>query len=130
MIKTTVLTDLEGHVGLWVGCWPTLQPLLRIARNRLGFSSTPHTASGAPISAMHIGKPKSQGYVQHGFKRADSLSDDASGKGIVGHMQRESDLEMNYFGSVTANPIQKGGDGPKGNMKGIVMTTDVVINHH
>jgi hypothetical protein len=40
------------------------------------------------------------------------------------------DLEMNYFGSVTANPAQKGDDGRKGNMKGIVMTTDVVINHH
>lgn len=82
---------------------------------------------------MHIGKPKAQGYVQHGLKRADSLSDDASGKGIVGQMQREMDLEMNYFGStrsVTANTVQKGDDGHKGNMKGIVMTTDVVINHH
>jgi hypothetical protein len=130
MIKTTVLTDLEGHVGLWVGCWPTLQPLLRIARNRLGLSSTPHASSGAPISAMNIGKPKAQGYVQHGAKRADSLSDDASGKGIVGQMQRELDLEMNYFGSVTANPGENRDDLRKGNMKGIVMTTDVVINHH
>ena len=79
---------------------------------------------------MNIGKPKAQGYVQHGAKRADSLSDDASGKGIVGQMQRELDLEMNYFGSVTTNSVGSGNHGPKGNMKGIVMTTDVVINHH
>jgi hypothetical protein len=59
---------------------------------------------------MHIGKPKSQGYVQ-------SLSDDASGKGIVGQMQREMDLEMNYFGStrsVTADPVQRGMMDPRG----------------
>jgi hypothetical protein len=131
MIKTTVLTDLEGHVGLWVGCWPTLQPLLRIAKQRLGFSSsTPLTPHEDPSSNTHIGKPKTQGYIQHGPKRADSLSDDASGKGIIRQRERESDLEMNYLQSVSVTQTADGAGRLKGNKRGIVMTTDIVVNHH
>jgi hypothetical protein len=39
MTTLGVWTDVEGHVGLWCGCFPAMQPILRILSYRLGIRS-------------------------------------------------------------------------------------------
>lgn len=45
-------TDLEGHVGLWCGCFPALQPILRSFLSSIGasrlLSSYKNTRTGGP----------------------------------------------------------------------------------
>ena len=72
-----------------------------------------------------MGTRRTQGYLQRGTKRADSLSDDASGKGIMGYEEREVGLEMNYLGTVTTDRDRTK---PR-NERGIVRTTDIVVRH-
>jgi hypothetical protein len=98
LIKTSVWTDLEGNLGLWVACFPTLQPLLRIATRALGLSSSNKTTGHLGYRNQASETRTHQTWVHHGTKRDASLSDASSAKGIVDY-ERESDLEMNYLGN-------------------------------
>lgn len=57
MATIGIWTDLEGHVGLWCGCFPALQPILRIVSYKLGLRS--HLQSNQKSSGQY---PRQYGY--------------------------------------------------------------------
>ncbi|KAI0833147.1 hypothetical protein F5Y06DRAFT_183069 [Hypoxylon sp. FL0890] len=71
-----IWTNLEGHVGLWCGCFPALQPILRIVPDKLKVRSTLGSHGNQPDKiGGHIGTRKSiyEGSREH-FKEVDSES--------------------------------------------------------
>lgn len=85
MISIAFWTDLEGHVGLWVACFPALQPLVRISAYRLGLrSNIDSSARAGPSGQRSARTPQSlskSGYLgsRHDVEAYDGDSSKSSG---------------------------------------------------
>lgn len=109
-------TDLEGHVGLWCGCFPAFQPILRALFSSLGLTQLISSYKGS--QAPHYGQSKptsgSRGWNRsnaiplssrpQGTNAASSDDDAGSQKGIF---PSDSDLAAGHGGAAHSGGIVK-----------------------
>ncbi|KAI0601403.1 hypothetical protein F4775DRAFT_589622 [Biscogniauxia sp. FL1348] len=81
MATLGIWTNLEGHIGLWCGCFPALQSLLRSISHRLGFrSSLASTSSNIMYKPNDWGDEHTLGWrstTKHGHVHKGSEDDTA-----------------------------------------------------
>ncbi|KAF7540942.1 hypothetical protein G7Z17_g12059 [Cylindrodendrum hubeiense] len=117
MARVSPWTVLEVHLGLWCGCFPALQPFLRLVsyklglRSRLDSTNKKSSRTGTTAHSQARNWPGASGYIKQG-SHIDKESDGASARVIVTAGDSTTDiLEMDDMDKV----------------KGIRMRTDVQI---
>jgi hypothetical protein len=64
-------TDLEGHVGLWCGCFPALQPILRAFLSSVGASRLLSSYKNNGYGAYANNKPAVS--ASKGWRRSNAI---------------------------------------------------------
>lgn len=114
-VRVSAWTTTEVHVGLWCGCFPALQPLLRLVSYKVGLRS--RLDSTNKKTAHETGT--------HALSRSDWPSTN-------GYFQQHSDIDRDGDGA-SQKVMVSGGDSTTEYVeldevdKGIMLRTDVVI---
>lgn len=130
--KLSIWGDLQTHVGLWVACFPSLQPLLRRVRQTLRLSTT-NGNNNYPLPSIHAAsksttwRRRSQGYIEHHAEARDGggdISDDSSRKNILRYNPQEFvEVELGNVSVISGRGAEEGFNSSKGMSK----TVDIEI---
>jgi hypothetical protein len=94
-VGVALWTDIEEHVGLWVACFPSLQPLVRLVLVKVGLSTASqsntngHTTGQALYGQrLKAGRPTTKSRANELYLEANESS-----KGIFELDEREIGME-------------------------------------
>src|SRR5690348_5685448 len=108
MTTIGVWTDLESHAGFWCGCFPSMQPIIRIIGFKLGFRSklnsynkntSGHTGPNSHDVTASAAARSKNGYLRSG-SGVDTDTDLQGSDSQKGIMNSPGEYEMGKYGQI------------------------------